>query len=262
MERTSTGTQRDLNAITTPSPGSRPRSAASRASAMTQPVRSKIAAARSLSRAARCGSPSSSDSSATINRSQPTSRGHGASLSAARAYISRAARISPETSSTPPRMVNGRAHPHLVAGGLEPGQAAPGDRQAAVDVAGHRVQQGDVDLGQQLPPTIAQPEAELPGQEQRVTGRPVVAGVTLDAAELVQGLRPGQVVAHLGELLDRLGDDGHRRHPGPRSAGSRSRSRPARTRWPGRRRPADPAAWSPRGRAPAVRRSGPVARPG
>src|SRR4051812_27150271 len=48
MELTSTRTQRDLNAMTTPSPGSCPRSAANRASAMMQPFPSKKAAALSV----------------------------------------------------------------------------------------------------------------------------------------------------------------------------------------------------------------------
>ena len=56
------------------------------------------------------------------------------------------------------------------------------------------MQQGDVDLGQQLAATVAETEPEVPGQRQGLAGRPVVAAVAVDAAELVQGLRPGQIV--------------------------------------------------------------------
>ena len=148
-------------------------------------------------------------------------------------YISRAARTSPEISSTAPRMVSVAPIPTWSPGGLEPGKATPSVRQAAVDITAHGVEQGDVDLGQQLAPTVAQAEPKLPRQGQGLIGRAVVATVALDAAKLVKCLRPGQVISQLGELLGCIRDDGYRRLRVSPKAGPRSRSRTARSLWPG-----------------------------
>jgi hypothetical protein len=104
-----------------------------------------------------------------------------------------------------------RAHPHLVAGGLEPDQGTPRVLQAAVAITAHGVQQGDVELGQQLASAVAEAEAQFPRERQFLTGREVFAAVAVDAAELMQCLCPGQVIPQFGELVDSLGDDGDRR---------------------------------------------------
>jgi hypothetical protein len=59
-----------------------------------------------------------------------------------------------------------------------------------------------VDLGQQLPSSVAELNAQVPGHRQGIPGRTGVAAVAVDAAKLVQYLRPAKVIPHLRELLE------------------------------------------------------------
>ena len=120
----STRTQRHLNVTSTaPSPAAQ---CGRRRPATRHPVRSKAIAAARRSRVPPVPDrPARTDSSATINRCQPACRPHGASCSAARAYISRAARTSPGQQFDGAQNGQRCADPDLVPGGLERGQAAP-----------------------------------------------------------------------------------------------------------------------------------------
>ena len=58
-----------------------------------------------------------------------------------------------------------------------------------------------MNLGQQLPSSVTEPQAQVAGRGQGLAGRTEVVGVAVDAAKLVERLRPGQVIPQFGELL-------------------------------------------------------------